>query len=237
MFSSAKRACEIFPPVPRIPTQPIIEMGTVWTSMLEWNQRCSKRYKVSAMWEERADQICMEVCPNITCECCNRDAVETLSWYATVGGIRTEQQYEMFRRRHEYDKSSMETVISTTTSHKAKKDWTQSGVVTHKYADAMRVPGHYASTLRTQALKSVVSRMLSKCRTRQLESCDTLSAFFHAWLEGEASERSWTERWLVLAAGKSAPSSSESRSVHPVVARRRPHGDRREVRGESGRSL
>ena len=140
--------------------------------------------RASAMWEERADQTDVEVCPDTTGECCNRDAVETLSWYTTVGGIRTEQECEMFRRRHEYEKSSMQTVMSTTTSHRAKRDETQPRVVTHEYADAMRVPEHYASTLRTRTLQSVISRMMSKCRTRQLESCDTLSAFFHAWLEG-----------------------------------------------------
>ena len=113
----------------------------------------------------------------------NRDAVETLSWYATVGKIRTEQECEMFRRRHEYDKSSMQTVISMTTSHRAKRDEAQLRVVTHEYADAMRVPEHYVNTLRTRTLRSFISRMMSKCRTRQLESCDTLSAFFHAWLE------------------------------------------------------
>ena len=50
----------------------------------------------------------------------------------------------------------------------------------------------------------------------------------------EASERSLTERWLVLAADGS---SLESRFEHPVVARKRPRDDRREVRGESCRSL
>ena len=84
---------------------------------------------------------------------------------------------------HEYEKSSMQTVISTTSSHRAKRDEAQLRVVTHEYADAMRVPEHYASTLRTRTMQSVISRMMSKCRTRQLESCDTLSAFFHAWLE------------------------------------------------------
>ena len=77
--------------------------------------------RASAMWEERADQTDMEVCPDTVGECCNCDAVETFSWYATVGGIRTEQECEMFRRRHKYEKSSMQTVISTTTSHKAKR--------------------------------------------------------------------------------------------------------------------
>ena len=114
-------------------------------------RRVAKR--VSALWEDRAD------------ECCDRDAVETLSWYATIGGIRTEQECQMFRRRYEYAKSSMQTVISTTTSHKAKKDEAQLRVVTHEYADAMRVPEDYASTLRTRTLQSIISRMMSKCRT------------------------------------------------------------------------
>ena len=82
--------------------------------------------RVGAMWEECADQTDMEVFPDTAGECCDCDAVETLSWYATVGGIRTEQECEMFRRRHEYEKSSIQTVISTTTSHKAKKDETPS---------------------------------------------------------------------------------------------------------------
>ena len=115
----------------------------------------------------------MEVCPDTAGECCDCDAVETLSWYPTDGGIRTEQECEMFRRRHEYEKSSMQTVASTTTSYKAKRDETQPRVVTREYADAMRVPEHYASTLRTRTLQSVISRTMSKCRTRQLESCDT----------------------------------------------------------------
>ena len=103
----------------------------------------------------------------------------------TVGGIKTEQilvqECEMFRRRHKYEKSSMQTVTSTTTSHKAKRDETQLRVVTYKYADAMLVPEH-CDTLHTRALRSVTSRMMSKCRARQLKSCDTLSAFFHARL-------------------------------------------------------
>ena len=47
----------------------------------------------------------------------------------------------------------------------------------------MCAPEHHASTPRTRAVRSVTSRLMSKCRTRQLESCDELSAFFHAWLE------------------------------------------------------
>ena len=45
----------------------------------------------------------------------------------------------------------------------------------------------------------------------------------------EVSQRSQIERLLALSAGESVL-SSESRGEHPVVARKRPHGDRREVR-------
>ena len=204
MSSSAKRTCAIPPPVSQILTQPDIGMGTVpllvpedamevdFDAGVEPALVGKGAKRASATREERADQTDVEVCPDTTGECCNCDAVEILSWYTTVGGIETEQRQvqecEMFRRRHKYDKSSMQTVISTTTSHKGKRDETHLRVVTHEYADAMRVPEHYASTLRTRTLQSVTSRMMSKCRTRQLESCDTLSAFFHAWLEREACE-------------------------------------------------
>ena len=89
----------------------------------------------------------------------------------------------MFRRRHECDKSPTQTVISTTTSHKAKRDEAQLRVVTHEYTDAMRVPEHYASTLRTRTLQSIISRMMSKRRSRQPESRNTPPALPHARLE------------------------------------------------------
>ena len=109
----------------------------------------------------------MEVCPDTAGECCDRDAVETLSWYATVGGIRTEQECAMFRWRHEYEK------VIHADSHQhdnvPQRDEVQLRVVTHEYADTMRVPEHYATTLRTRTLQSVISRMMLKCRTRQLD--------------------------------------------------------------------
>ena len=133
MSSSAKRACEIPPPVSRILTQPDTEMGAVPLPVPEdamevdfdagvepaLVRRGAER--ASAMWEDRADQTDMEVCPDTAGEYCDCDAVETLSWYAAVGGIRTEQECEMSRRRHKYEKSSMQTFISTTMSHKAKR--------------------------------------------------------------------------------------------------------------------
>ena len=60
--------------------------------MLEWSQCWCEEVprEASSMREERADQTDMEVCPDTT-ECCNRDAVATVSWHATVGGIKTEE--------------------------------------------------------------------------------------------------------------------------------------------------
>ena len=77
----------------------------------------------------------------------------------------------------------METVVSTRKSHKAKRDEAQPRIVTGECADAMRVSEHYASTPCTRTQRLTINRMVSKCRTRQPESCDTLSAFLHDWLE------------------------------------------------------
>ena len=85
----------------------------------------AKRYKESQFDAEQTD---MEVCPDTAGECCNRDAVEALSWYATVGGIKTEMR-DVQTVSH-VRKPSMQTVISSTTSHKAKRDETQPRVVT-----------------------------------------------------------------------------------------------------------
>ena len=55
--------------------------------------------------------------------------------------------------------------------------------------DAVRVSEHYASTPCTRTQRLTINRIVSKCRTRQPESCNTLSAFLHDWLERGA----WTE--------------------------------------------
>ena len=130
MFSSTKRACKIFSPVPNPHTArhrtvsllvPEDAMEVDFDAGVEpaLVRRGAKR--VSAMWQERADQTDMEVCPDIAGECCDCDAVETLNCNATVGGIRTDQECKMFRRRHVYEKSSMQTVISKTTSTKPRE--------------------------------------------------------------------------------------------------------------------
>ena len=147
-------------------------------------QRNAKR--TSSMCEERANQPGMEACLDTAGECCDCDAGEVLGQNVTVAGIRSDttqmQKCEMFKRRREYENLSTETHQHENVSE-AKRDEVQSRVVTHKYADAMLAPEHYASNPRTWALRSVISRMMSKCRTCQLASCDSLPAFFHDWLE------------------------------------------------------
>ena len=55
--------------------------------------------------------------------------------------------------------------------------------MTSECADAMRVSEHYTSTPCTRTQRLTIKRMVSKCRTRQPESCDTLFACFRDWLE------------------------------------------------------
>ena len=85
---------------------------------------------------------------------------------------------------------------------------------------------------RIRAMQSVISRMMSKCRTRHLESCDTFSAFFHAFLERDVQMKSkdpeWSDGWRWQLA--MSVLSSESRGEHLVDARMHPNGDRRKVR-------
>ena len=94
MSLSAERACAIPPPVSRILKQPDIGMGTVPLPVLEdvmevdfdagvepvLVRRGTKR--ASSTRDERADQADVEVSPDTTGECCNRDAVELVcdSW-------------------------------------------------------------------------------------------------------------------------------------------------------------
>ena len=83
IFSSARKARKIPPPVSRTPTQPDIEMGTVPLPVPEdamevdfdagasvGAKRCPALVRrgakrVTAMWEEDADQYDMEVCPDV----------------------------------------------------------------------------------------------------------------------------------------------------------------------------
>ena len=96
------------------------------------------------------------------------------------------------------EKPPNEKVISTKMFHTAKGDEVRSRSVAREYADGVFAPEHHAGTPPTWALKLVISRMMSKGRTRQLASHDVSVAFFHAWLRerrvGEASKGSQIER-------------------------------------------
>ena len=61
-------------PVPEDAMEVDFDAGVVEPALV---RRGAKR--VSAMWEERADQTDMEVCPDTAGEYCDCDAVETLS--------------------------------------------------------------------------------------------------------------------------------------------------------------
>ena len=125
MSSSAKRAHAIPSLVFLILLQSDVEVGPASV------QRDAKR--TSSMCEEPADQPGMEACLDTAGECCDCDAGEVLGWNAKVDGIRSEptqlQESEMFKRRRKYEKPTIETVNSTKTSHKAKRDEVQSRVV------------------------------------------------------------------------------------------------------------
>ena len=147
---------------------------------LKWGQsRCEEAQReTSSTWKDCADKINMEVCLDALGKCRRCDDDEVL---ATVAGVRSEptqmQECEVFKWRRGYKRSSRETVISTIMSHKAKRDEAQPRIVTSECADAMRVSEHYTSTPCTRTKRLMINIMMSKCRTRQQESCDTLSAF------------------------------------------------------------
>ena len=90
----------------------------------------------------------MEACLNTVGECRRCDADEVLP---TVAGVRSEptqmQECEVFKWRRRYRRSSMETVISTRMSHKAKRNKAQPIIVIPECADAMRVSEHYVKSI------------------------------------------------------------------------------------------
>ena len=163
--------------------QPDVEMGK------ESVRSGTKR--ASSTWEDCADKINREACLKTVGECRRCDADEVL---ATVAGVRSEpthiQECEVFKGRRRYKRSSMQTVISTRMHHEAKRNRAQSRIVIPEYADQMRVSEHHASTPCTRTQRLMINSMMSRCRTRQPESYDTLPAFLHDWLERGV----WTER-------------------------------------------
>ena len=106
---------------------------------------------------------------------------------ATIAGLRAEltqmQEFGVFERKRKSEKPPNEEVTSTKMFRKAKGDEIRSRIVARDYADGVFAPEHYAGTPPTWALKLVISRMMSKGRSRQLASHDVSVALFHAWLE------------------------------------------------------
>ena len=80
-------------------------------------------------------------------------------------------------------KPPTERVLSTKMFHEAKGDEVRSRIVARECANGVFAPEHHAGTPPTWALKLVISRKMSKGRTRQLASHDVSVAFIHAWLE------------------------------------------------------
>ena len=109
---------------------------------------------------------------------------EVLDRDATIAGIRAEltqmQEFEVFGWKRRTEKLAAEKIISTKMFHKTKGNDIRSRTVAREFADGVFAPEHHASTLPTWALKLVISRMVSKSRTRQLASHDASVAFFHA---------------------------------------------------------
>ena len=175
MFSSEKRAHAIHPPAPQILSQLRVEMEMmpVPKDAMEAQPDVEMKTKsvrsgtkrASSTWEDCADKINMEACLNTVGECHRCDADEIL---ATVAGVRSEhtqlQECEVFKWRRRYRRSSMQTVISTTMPHEAKRNRAQPRIVIPEYADAMRASEHHASTPCTRTQKLMINSMMSRCR-------------------------------------------------------------------------
>ena len=153
MFSSAKRAHAIHPPVPQILSKLHVEMEMMSVAqdameaqpdvemVTESVQRGTER--TSSTWEDCADRINVEVFPDTAGERRRCDADEVLATVARVKSEPTQMQVcQVFKWRRRYKRSSKETVISTRMSHKAKRDKAHPRIVTPECADGMRVSEH-----------------------------------------------------------------------------------------------
>ena len=147
------------------------------------------------------------------------DADEVL---ATVAGVRLEatqmQESEVFKWRRRYKE------VTHADSHQHENvPRSQEKQSPAKNCDTRGAPmqfEHHASTPYTRPQRLMINSMMSKCRTRQPESYDTLSAFLHDWLErcvDRTSDRSQIEC-------ESDP-ALESWGDRSVVVRKGPHDD------------
>ena len=190
--SSAKRAHTIPPPVSQILPQPDVHLGQCgcwcqkmrwrWIWTLAWGRRrceemqrepvrCGRSVPVKSMW--KYVQTPLVSAANVTLAkfwsrmrklpASDQNPHRCKSARCPSGGGR------------KYEKSSMETVISTKTSLTAKRDEAQPLV------SALTRCVHL-STPRTHTVSDQQGDV-DKCRRRQLESCYALPAFFRDWLE------------------------------------------------------
>ena len=143
--------------------------------------------EVHALCEETVDPPDMEACFDAAGEFYDHYTGEILDRDATIAGIRAEltqmQEFGVFEWKRKSEKPPNEKVTSTKKFHEAKGDEVRSRIVAREFADGVFAPEHHAGTPPTWALKLVISRMMSKGRTRQLASHEVSVAFFHAWLE------------------------------------------------------
>ena len=171
------------PPLSQILPQPDVEMETVPVPV----PVPEDAMEVNALCEETVDPPDMEAFFDAAGEFYDNYTGEILDRDATIAGIRAEltqmQEFGVFEWKRKSEKPPNEKVISTKMVHKAKGDEVRSRIVARELADGVFAPEHHAGTPPTWALKLVISRMMSKDRTRQLASHDVSIAFFHAWLE------------------------------------------------------
>ena len=143
--------------------------------------------EVNALCAEPVDPPDMEAFFDAAGEFYDHYTGEILDRDATIAGIRAEltqmQEFGVFEWKRKSEKPPNEKVISTKMFRKAKGDEVRSRIVAREYADGVFAPEHHAGTPPVWALKLVISRMMSKGRTRLLASHDVSVAFFHAWLK------------------------------------------------------
>ena len=217
-------------PVPEdaMEAQPDVEMGT------ESVRSGTKR--ISSTWEDCAGKINREACLNTVGECRRCDADEVL---ATVAGVRSETHTDTRVRSVQVASQIQKVIHGDSHQHEnVPRSQEKQSPAKNCDTDAVRVSEHYASTPCTRTQRLTINRMVSKCRARQPESCDTLSAFLHYWLERGAWAEPPTDLrlndgwcWLPKALLLLSPVSERS-----VVVRKHPRDDRREARGKPGRS-
>ena len=176
---SAKRSHTPPPSLSQISPQPDIQMSE--------EQTPDSAMEINALCEEQINPPDLEAFFDKAGEFYDHYTGEILVRDATIAGIRAElaqmQEFGVFEWKRSSEKPVGEKVISSKMFHKAKGDEVRSRIVARQYADGVFAPEHHAGTPPTWALKLVLSRMVSKSRTRQFASHDVSVAFFHAWLE------------------------------------------------------